>query len=139
MKRRFAAKNLIAILAISFVSFISACGKSGGGGGSSTEATLNVTTTPANGSTQVPAVGPFTVGVKITSTMPSKGVSITVSAAPDGTSTNYFSQTTTTSSDSTGFTITNTPVGQVCVVSVKVISQSSSSNTWSGSYRYSAK
>lgn len=138
MKRRFAASLLPVFFVIALFALAASCGKSGGGG-SSPEATLDVTTTPASGSTQTPAVGPFTLNVKVNSTMPSKGVTIAIKAAPDGSSTTYFTSSSSTSSASSNFTITNTPVGQVCLVTITVTSNSTASNTWSGSYRYSAK
>src|SRR5579871_3617909 len=82
MKQRFAGKKLLILLVIASLPFISGCG--GGGSKSTPEATLAVTTNPAIGSTQAPAVAPFNVTVTITSAMPASGVTIAVSAAPDG-------------------------------------------------------
>ncbi len=129
---------MLALLIIAALPFISACG--GGGGSKSTpEATLTVTTTPAVNTTQPASVGPFNLNVKITSAMPAQGVTITVSAAPDGSSTNFFSTSKSSTTASNDFTITGTPVAVVSVVQIKVVSNSTSSNTWTGSYRYSAK
>ncbi|HVU54012.1 MAG TPA: hypothetical protein VHD83_03115 [Puia sp.] len=126
----------LAVLAIAFLPFLSGCG---GGSKSSPEATLAVTTTPAVNTTLAPALGPFNLNVKITSAMPAKGVTIAVTAAPDGTSNNFFSKSVSTTTASNDFSITGTPVGVVSVVNITVTSNSTSTNTWSGSYRYSAK
>ena len=127
----------MAILTLAILSLSLSCGKSGGG--STPEATLAVTLTPAAGSTQAPAVGPFNLNVKITTAMPAKGVTIAVFATPDGSSVSYFNTTVNSTQASNDYTIANTPVGQVCVVKVTVTSLSTSTNTWTGSYRYSAK
>ena len=121
---------------IAFVCFVT-----GGCGSKSTaEAKLTVVTTPAAGSTQAPAPGPnFPLNVKITSAMPAKGVSIAVSSAPDGSLTSFFSTTQSSTQASNDFSITSTPVAQVCVVTITVTSLSTATNTWTGTYRYSAK
>ena len=119
-----------------------ACGKGGGGGNNSTpEATLTVTTNPANGSTQAAAPGPtFTLAVTVTSTMPPQGVTIAISAAIDGQSgTPFFTKSTSTSQAINNFTITSTPSQQTCLVTITVTSNDKSSNVWTGSYRYSMK
>ncbi|HEY4207440.1 MAG TPA: hypothetical protein VGM31_11535 [Puia sp.] len=137
MKQRSARKNVLVIaLALAFLSFLSACG---GGSKNTPEATLAVTTTPAVNSTQAPALGPFNLNVKVTSAMPAKGVTIAVTAAPDGSSTNFFSTSKSTTTASNDFSITGTPVAVVSLVKITVTSNSTSTNTWSGSYRYSAK
>jgi len=136
MKRRFAGSRWLALLTLAILSLSLACGKSGS---SAPEATLAVTLTPAAGSTQAPAVGPFTLNVNITSAMPAKGVTIAVSASPDGSSATYFTSTASSTKASNDYTITNTPVGVICVVKVIVTSLSTSTNTFTGSYRYSAK
>ncbi|OJW57187.1 MAG: hypothetical protein BGO55_12795 [Sphingobacteriales bacterium 50-39] len=128
--------NLFALLAIVFLPFLSGCG---GGSKSSPEATLTVSTTPAINTTQVPALGPFNLNVTITSAMPAKGVTIAVTAAPDGTTNNFFTKSTSTTTASNNFSITGTPVAVVSVVNITVTSNSTSTNTWTGSYRYSAK
>jgi hypothetical protein len=126
----------IILLAITFLPFLSGCG---GGSKSTPEATLTVTTTPAVNSTQAPAVGPFNLNVTITSAMPAKGVTIAVTAAPDGTTNNFFTTSKSSTTASNNFNITGTPVAVVSVVKITVTSNSTSSNTWTGSYRYSAK
>ena len=136
MKQRSAGKFfLLILLTIAFLPFLSSCG----GSKSAPEATLSVTTTPAINTTQVPAVGPFSLNVTIKSAMPAKGVTIAVTAAPDGTSSNFFSKSVSSTTASNNFSITGTPVGVVSVVKITVTSNSTSTNTWSGSYRYSAK
>jgi len=136
MKQRSARIYLFVLLAIAFLPFLSGCG---GGSKSSPEATLSVTTTPAVNTTQAPAVGPFNLNVTIKSAMPAKGVTIAITAAPDGTSNNFFTKSTSTTSASNDFSITGTPVAVVSVVTITVTSNSTSTNTWTGSYRYSAK
>jgi hypothetical protein len=114
-----------------------ACGSKNKG---TAEATLAVTLNPANGSTQPAAPGPFNLTVTVTSAMPAKGVTIAVTAEPDGSSVAFFSPTPVSTTQAvTNFTITGTPVATVSVVNVKVTSNSTATNTWSGSYRYSAK
>lgn len=119
-----------------------ACGKGGGGNNNNNEATLTVTTNPANGSTQAAAPGPtFPLTVTVTSTMPAKGVTITVTAAPDGQAGSPFftPAAVNTSQATTNFTITNTPSQTTCLVTVTVTSNDKSSNVWTGTYRYSMK
>jgi hypothetical protein len=118
------------------------CGKGGGGGGSTTEATLAVTTNPpANGGVQAAAPGPdFDLSVTITSVMPPKGVTIVISAYVDGSpSSPFFTKTSSSTQAINDFTITGTPAQQTCDVSITVTSNTKSSNTWTGSYRYSMK
>lgn len=135
MRQRIAVINIYAILIIALVPFLSGCG----GGKNTSEADLTVTSTPASGTTQAPAVGPFSLNVKITSPMPAKGVTIDIKATPDGSSTAFFTKSTSTTSASNDFTITGQTVAVVNVVYITVTSNSKSSNTWTGSYRYSAK
>ncbi|HUR66240.1 MAG TPA: hypothetical protein VMZ03_07795 [Chitinophagaceae bacterium] len=113
----------------------------GGGGGGTSEANLAVTTNPSNGSVQAPSIGPFDLAVTITSVMPPSGVKIEVTAKKDD-GTNpppFFSQTVNTSVATTLFSITNTPLLTQCIVEIKVTSLTKSTNTWTGSYRYSRK
>lgn len=135
MRQCIAVINIYAILIIALVPFLSGCG----GGKNTSEADLTVTSTPASGTTQAPAVGPFSLNVKITSPMPAKGVTIDIKATPDGSSTAFFTKSTSTTSASNDFTITGQTVAVVNVVYITVTSNSKSSNTWTGSYRYSAK
>ena len=135
MKQRIAVINIYAILIIALAPFLSGCG----GGKNTTEATLTVITNPPSGSTQAPAVGPFNLNVMISSPMPAKGVTIDIKATPDGSSTAFFTKSTSTTSTSNDFTITGQTVAVVNVVYITVTSNSKSSNTWTGSYRYSAK
>ena len=71
--------------------------------------------------------------------MPSKGVKIDVTAHPDGSSTSFYMSSVNSTSASTNFNITNTPQSVLCVTEITVTSLSSSSNKWTGSYRYSRK
>ena len=115
-------------------------GGGGGGGGGTTEANLAVTLNPPAGSTQpaAPQVD-FPLTVSITSTMPPQGVTIDVKAAPDGSATNFFTETRSSTTANNNFTITGTPTGVVCVTTVTVTSKSKPTNTWTGSYRYTRK
>ena len=115
-------------------------GGGGGGGGGTTEANLAVTLNPPAGSTQpaAPQVD-FPLTVSITSTMPPQGVTIDVKAAPDGSATNFFTETRSSTTANNNFTITGTPTGVVCVTTVTVTSKSKPANTWTGTYRYTRK
>jgi hypothetical protein len=129
-------KLFLPVLAIFLIVFSMACSKSKG----NSEANLQVTTDPPNQSTQPPKPAiTFSLNVTITSPMPPGGVKITVTATPEGGSTAFFTITQNSSQASNDFTITNTPPGKVILVAIVVTSLSKSSNTWSGSYRYSAK
>lgn len=105
-----------------------------------TEATLSVSTTPANGTTEAPAVGPtFPLTVTIGSALPPSGVTIEVKAHPDGSSTNFFTESRNSAVKDNSFTITSTPSTVVCVVEITVTSKTCATNKWTGSYRYSKK
>jgi len=115
-------------------------GGGGGGGGGTTEANLVVTLNPPAGSTQPAAPQTdFPLTVSITSAMPSQGVTIDVKAAPDGSTTNFFTESRSSTIANNNFTITGTPAGVMCVTTVTVTSKSKPSNTWTGSYRYTRK
>ena len=104
------------------------------------EANLAVTTDPANGTVQAPALGPYNLKVTITSTMPPNGVKIDITAKKDdGSNTIFFSTSVNRTTAVSDFTITGTPVATQCLVETKVTSLTKSSNQWSGSYRYSSK
>jgi uncharacterized protein YceK len=112
----------------------------GGGGGGTTEANLAVTLNPPAGSTQPAAPQTdFPLTVTVTSTMPPQGVTIDVKVAPDGSTTNFFTDSKSTSSAITPFTITGTPTGVVCVTTVTVTSKTKATNTITLSYRYTRK
>ena len=105
-----------------------------------TDPALSVTTDPASGSNQAAAVGPtFPLTVTINSTMPAGGVTIDVKAHQDGSSTNFYTETKTSSTKDNSFTITNTPSTVTCVVDITVTSKACATNKWTGSYRYSKK
>jgi hypothetical protein len=120
---------------------VSSCG---GGGDDSppppAEANLAVTTDPANGTVQPPALGPYNLKVTITSTMPPNGVKIDITAKKDdGSNTVFFSTSVNKTTAVNDFTLTGTPAATQCLVETKVTSLTKSSNQWSGSYRYSSK
>ena len=110
------------------------------GDGDDDEANLAVTLNPPAGSTQpaAPQID-FPLTVSITSTMPPQGVTIDVKAAPDGSTTNFFTESKSSTSANTNFTITGTPTGVVCVTTVTVTSKTKATNTVTLSYRYTRK
>ncbi len=136
-------KQAISIICLLIaLSFTTACSKGGGGGTPPppSEPNLVVVTDPAAGSVQPPALGPYTLKVSVTSTMPANGVKIDITAKKDdGTNTVFFTTSANKTTAVNDFTITGTPVATQCLVEVKVTSLSKPSNTWSGSYRYSSK
>src|SRR5262245_51834087 len=104
------------------------------------EANLAVTTDPANGTVQPPALGPYNLKVTVTSAMPPNGVKIEVSAKKDdGSNTVFFSTSVNRTTAVSDFTITGTPAATQCLVEINVTSLTKSTNQWSGSYRYSSK
>jgi len=134
----------LVIISVLFLFIAGSCKKKGsgggGGGGGTTEAGLVVTLNPPANSTQPAAPQTdFPLTVSITSTMPSQGVNIDVRVAPDGSSTNFFTETRSSTAANNNFTITNTPTGVVCVTTVTVTSKTLATNTVTLSYRYSRK
>ena len=105
------------------------------------EANLTVETLPlANGHVEAPAPGPnFPLKVTVTSAIPPSGVKIDVVARLDGGTLAFFSDSKTTSTAITDFTITGTTAGVVSVAEITVTSVSTPSNKWTGSYKYSRK
>lgn len=131
-----------AVLAISVGLVMPFCKKSGSTSTDpcKSEATLSVTTVPANGSTEAPSVGPnFPLTVTINSSLPGSGVTIEVVAHPESNTTNFFKETKPSSTKVTDFSISGTPSGVVCVAEITVTSKSCATNKWTGSYRYSKK
>jgi len=108
--------------------------------GDDDETTLAVTLNPPAGSTQpaAPQID-FPLTVSITSAMPPQGVTIDVKAAPDGSTTNFFTESKSSTTADNNFTITGTPTGVVCVTTVTVTSKTKATNTVTLSYRYTRK
>ena len=134
-------KRLLVLITVAVgLCLFPAC-KKGSSNPSTSEANLDVVTTPANGTFQSPSIEPFILTVEVKSAMPAGGVKIDVSAKKDDGSGSapFFTDSRTTTSALTTFTITNTPVGVQCIVEIKVTSLSKSSNQWTGSYHYSRK
>jgi hypothetical protein len=132
----------VLFLLVASVCIWPACHKGGSGGGNPpNEPNLVVEIDPPNGTVQAPSIGPFNLKVTITSAMPQNGVKIDISAKKDDGSGSgaFFSTTVNTSTGINNFSLTNTPSNVQCLVEVKVTSLSTSSNQWSGSYRYSRK
>jgi hypothetical protein len=137
MKKRLLQLFIVPVIVFSVFSCSS---KSGGGGGGSDEANLVVTLNPPAGSTQpaAPQID-FPLTVSITSTMPPQGVTIDVKAAPDGSATNFFTESKSSTAANNNFTITGTPTGVVSVVTVTVTSKTKATNMVTLSYRYTRK
>lgn len=134
---------LISLIVAPIILFIIPnCGSKGGGGGGGGNGETNLVITlnpPANSTQPAAPQTDFPLTVSITSTMPPQGVTIDVKAAPDGSSINFFTETRPSTSPTNNFTITGTPVGPVCVVTVTVTSKTKATNTVTASYRYSRK
>jgi hypothetical protein len=132
---------LLSIAAFAFFILPSCSKSSGDSGGTTNEATLSVETTPTNGANEAPAVGPnFPLKIEIKSTMPASGVKIEITAKKDGSADPaFFTSSNNSTTAQNTYSITNTPVTVTCIVNITVTSLSKSSNTWTGSYRYSKK
>jgi hypothetical protein len=132
-------KITIALLsfAVACLALFTACKKSSG----TAEAGLVAETTPANNSNNLNVLGPdFPLKVEITSTMPPQGVKIEITAKKESSADPaFFSSTNNSTAPQNNYTITNTPGGVTCVVTVTVTSLTKSNNVWMGSYRYSKK
>ena len=103
------------------------------------ETQLQVTTTPAIGTTEAPAPGPnFPLRVSV-SNMPAGGVTISVKARPDAGGNFFFTESRSSTTAANDFTITNTPATTVSLVEVTVTSNSCGTNRFTGTYRYSKK
>ena len=135
----FMKKRMLQLFIVPAIIFgIGSCSDKGGSGGD--EANLVVTLNPPAGSTQpaAPQID-FPLTVSITSTMPPQGVTIDVKAAPDGSATNFFTESKPSTAVNNNFTITGTPAGVVCVTTVTVTSKTKATNTVTLSYRYTRK
>lgn len=132
-------KKLIIPVAAAFILFtMQYCSKGGGGGCS--EGPMTIVTTPANGSTEVPAVGPdFPLQVNITGGLPAAGVTIEVKAREESKTTYFYTETKSASAAITNFTITGTPSTVASKVEITVTSKSCNTNKVSLSYSYSKK
>ena len=104
-----------------------------------TEAKLTVQLTPPDGSVQPRSAGPdFPLKIDVTSPMPSKGVSISVSAVDSATGNSFYTYKQHVSQALTNLNITGTPTGVTCIVQVAVTSLSDNANKWTGNYTYSS-
>jgi len=131
-------KKLLQLFIVPAIIFgIGSCSDKGDG---DDETNLAVTLNPPAGSTQpaAPQID-FPLIVSITSEMPSQGVTIDVKAAPDGSTTNFFTESKSSTAANNNFTITSTPTGVVCVTTVTVTSKTKATNTVTLSYRYTRK
>lgn len=106
------------------------------------EENLVITGNPALlGQQESPGVGPnFPLVITVTSKMPPQGITIKVEAKEEGsTGTAFYTDTKTTSSTVSNFTITNTPKAVSCRITVTATSVSTPGNTVTGFYLYSKK
>ena len=107
------------------------------------EVTLAVTTNPIVGSNNAPAAiaNGQPLIVTVTSTMPTGGVKIDVTARLEGGSSDFFTGVTASTTAATNnYTITGVPAGgAACVCSVKVISLTTAANVWTGTFRFARK
>lgn len=108
------------------------------------EADLVVTTTPVKDAILTPAALGSGLPVTVTissSTLPTAGVKIDVTARLETSTTNFFTGGTPKSTAaSNSFTVTSIPTGsQACVCTITVTSLSKATNTWSGSFRFANK
>lgn len=128
---------LAIIMVVLVVAAIPACKKTK----AATEAGLVVETTPANKSNNLNILGPdFPLKIEITSAMPASGVKIEISAAPEDTPAEaFYTASNNSTAPQNNYSITNTPSGITCVVTVTVTSLSNPGNKWAGTYRYSKK
>ena len=102
--------------------------------------TLTIETTPAAGSNAAPAPGPdFPLVVRITSSIPSGGVKIDVTARAEGSTIPFYTTSVTSSNPVNNFVITGAPAGVTSVVDVTATDLSNSANTATSSYRFSRK
>jgi hypothetical protein len=131
-------KIILAItIAVLVVAALPSCKKNK----AATEAGLVVETTPANKSINLNILGPdFPLKVEITSTLPTSGVKIEITAAPESTPTvAFYTASNNSTAPQNNYAVTNTPSGVTCIVTITVTSLSSPSNKWVGTYRYSKK
>lgn len=138
-------KNRLVVLLASAIVIIAMpfCGKGGGGGTTdpcTSDPKVVISTTPAAGTTEAPAPGPsFPLKVTVSSTIPTSGVTIEVKAHPEGSTSNFFTETKSSTTKDTDFTITGAPSTVICVVDVTVTSKSCNTNKATASYRFSKK
>jgi len=135
-------KIVLFSLAVLFAFIITpSCGKGGSDNGSCSETALQVTTTPANGSTEPAAPGPnFPLQINITAGLPTGGVTIEVTAGAEAGGAPFFSQTLSDVKTAvSNLSITGTPSTTPSIVKITITSKSCASNKWTGSYRYSKK
>lgn len=116
---------------------LAGCQKNGGG---SKEENLVVETSPAaNGQLETPSPEQdFPLRVTIKSAMPAGGVKIDITGKPDGGGA-FFTVSKSTTTAINDFTITGTPSRVVSVIEITVTSNITSSNRWTGTYKYSRK
>jgi hypothetical protein len=135
MKKIILGLSVLFVLAVT----VSCKKKKDGNEGGCGEQAIKVTTSPAINTVDPPAPGtdfPLVVNIE---TMPPSGATIIVNAKAENNGTPYFTETRDKALTSNLFTITKTPPGVSCIVTVTVTSATCNTNTWSGTYRYTAK
>lgn len=135
MKKIILGLSVLVVLAVT----VSCKKKKDGNEGGCGEQAIKVTTSPAVNTVDPPAPGtdfPLIVNIE---TMPPSGAKIVVTAKTENNNTQYFTETRDKALASNLFTVTKTPPGVSCMVTVTVTSATCNTNTWSGSYRYTAK
>ena len=134
-------KKIILGLAVLFILAVtvSCKKKKDGNEGGCGEQAVKATTIPATGTVDPPAPGtefPLVVNIE---PLPATGATVVVSAKAENSGTAYFTETRDNAIGSNSFSITKTPTGVSCIVTVTVTSKTCNTNTWSGTYRYTAK
>jgi len=132
--------TLLGLAVLLILSAIVSCKKkkSGDEGGCG-EQKIKVLTIPAINTVDPPAPGtdfPLVVNIE---TMPPSGATVIVNAKSENNGTVFFTDTLKKPLTSNSLTITNTPPGVSCLVTIAVTSATCNTNTWSGTYRYTAK
>jgi hypothetical protein len=113
--------------------------KKNGDEGGCGEQKIKVTTIPAVNTVDPPSPGanfPLVVNIE---TMPPSGATVIVNAKSENNNSVFFTDTLKNALTSNSLTITNTPPGVSCLVSISVVSATCNTNTWAGTYRYTAK
>jgi hypothetical protein len=135
MKKVILGFAVLFVLAVS----VSCKKKKDGNEGGCGEQAIKATTIPATGTVDPPSPGkdfPLVVNIE---PLPATGATIVISAKAENNGTPYFTTTLDKALGSNNFIITNTPAGVSCIVTITVTSATCNTNTWSGTYRYTAK
>ncbi len=135
MKKIILGLSVLLVLAVT----VSCKKKKDSNEGGCGEQAIKVTTSPAINTVDPPAPGtvfPLVVNIE---TMPPSGATIIVNAKTENNNNVFFTETREKALASNLFNITQTPPGVSCMVTVTVTSSTCNTNTWSGSYKFTAK